>query len=64
MRWTRLPTLALATTLVAALPAAPASAGPDHRSLGRAPVTFALIGDTPYGDAQRAQFPALVDDGA
>ena len=24
-------------------------------------VTFALIGDTPYGDAQRAVFPALVD---
>ncbi|MES9536611.1 metallophosphoesterase [Actinomadura sp. NPDC000600] len=26
------------------------------------PVTFALIGDTPYGDAQRAAFPALVSD--
>jgi hypothetical protein len=25
------------------------------------PVTFALLGDTPYGDAQRAQFPGLVD---
>ncbi|MFG2086848.1 MULTISPECIES: metallophosphoesterase [unclassified Spirillospora] len=24
------------------------------------PVTFALIGDTPYGDTQRAAFPALV----
>lgn len=25
------------------------------------PVTFALLGDTPYGDAQRAAFPALAD---
>ncbi len=30
-----------------------------HAQRGR-PVTFALIGDTPYGDAQRAAFPALV----
>lgn len=28
---------------------------------GSGSVTFALIGDTPYGDAQRAVFPTLVD---
>ncbi len=27
----------------------------------RAPVTFALLGDTPYGDEQRRQFPTLVN---
>jgi hypothetical protein len=26
------------------------------------PLTFALIGDTPYGDEQRTQFPALLDE--
>jgi hypothetical protein len=25
------------------------------------PVTFAVLGDTPYGDAQRAEFPRLID---
>ena len=29
---------------------------------GEAPTTIALLGDTPYGPAQRAVFPALVDD--
>ncbi|CAA9242769.1 MAG: hypothetical protein AVDCRST_MAG57-1635 [uncultured Blastococcus sp.] len=29
---------------------------------GAAPTTIALLGDTPYGDAQRVQFPALVAD--
>ncbi|MEU5789856.1 metallophosphoesterase [Micromonospora purpureochromogenes] len=61
MRWTRLPALALVSTIVAALPAASATAAPDHRAAANA-VTFALLGDTPYSDAQRAQFPALVDD--
>ena len=38
----------------------PASAGtPSAR--GAAPVEVALIADTPYGDAQRQQFPALVE---
>jgi Calcineurin-like phosphoesterase len=52
--------------LVAALGAAasllpgPASAGTPVNS-GANALTFALIGDTPYGDAQRQQFPALVD---
>ena len=39
--------------------AAPGGSGPAEPAA--APVTFALLGDTPYGDAQRAQFPALVD---
>ncbi|WP_188187915.1 metallophosphoesterase [Nonomuraea sp. SYSU D8015] len=34
-------------------------AGPAHAGSGPA-VTFALIGDTPYGDAQQAAFPGLV----
>lgn len=38
--------------------AAPGGSGPTGPAV--APVTFALIGDTPYGDAQRATFPALV----
>jgi hypothetical protein len=28
---------------------------------GKAPTVIALLGDTPYGDEQRLQFPALVD---
>ncbi|WP_113702135.1 metallophosphoesterase, partial [Nonomuraea lactucae] len=43
----------------AATPPAPASAEPGRTAPGHA-VTFALIGDTPYGDAQQAAFPALV----
>jgi hypothetical protein len=39
----------------------PASAG-GPGSRGAAPVEVALIADTPYGDAQRRQFPALVRD--
>jgi hypothetical protein len=31
------------------------------RASTAAPYTFALLGDTPYGDEQRRQFPALVD---
>jgi len=30
--------------------------------LGQAPTTIAVLGDTPYGPAQRVVFPALVDD--
>jgi hypothetical protein len=49
----------LAATLIACLlSAGPASARADDGF----PLTFALIGDTPYGDFQRAQFPALVND--
>ena len=38
----------------------PAEAEAPH-ARGAAPLDVALIADTPYGDAQRAQFPALVD---
>ncbi len=60
----RLSVTAFVTVLLAAGPSATATAdtGPprlDHPSSRR--VTFALIGDTPYGDDQRAVFPALVD---
>ncbi|KLL10726.1 MULTISPECIES: metallophosphoesterase [Protofrankia] len=44
-----------AGTAIAA-PGNPGPAGPD-----RPAVTFALLGDTPYGDAQRAVLPHLVD---
>ncbi|WP_327589959.1 metallophosphoesterase [Nonomuraea sp. NBC_00507] len=44
--------LITASLLVPSVPAQ-ASSGPS--------VTFALIGDTPYGDAQQAVFPKLVD---
>lgn len=60
----RLPAAAAAATLalaaVVAAPAGPATARPEQRA-GHG-YTFALLGDTPYGDAQRAEFPALVDD--
>ncbi|HLL64149.1 MAG TPA: metallophosphoesterase [Micromonosporaceae bacterium] len=50
---------AVATSL---LPGGAAHASPEGRAHAARPVTFALLGDTPYGDAQRAVFPALVDD--
>lgn len=40
---------------------AAAIAYPAGADASPAPVTFALIGDTPYGDAQRAIFPTLID---
>lgn len=43
-----------------AAPASPASGASTTTPAGR--LTFALLGDTPYGDPQRAVFPALVDD--
>ena len=51
---------ASAAVALLALPAAVVAApgGPS----GAGPTTFALIGDTPYGDAQRVAFPALVND--
>jgi hypothetical protein len=49
---------ALAGSLVAGLPAGTASAAPARPAA--APFTFALLGDTPYGDEQRAAFPQLV----
>ena len=48
-----------AVAALIALTGVPAAAGtPSAR--GAAPLEVALIADTPYGDAQRAQFPALV----
>ena len=49
-----------AVAALIALTSLPASAG-SPSSRGAAPVEVALIADTPYGDAQRRQFPALVD---
>ena len=46
-------------TLLLVAPASPAGAAPGGPK-GAAPTTIALLGDTPYGDAQRVQFPALV----
>jgi Calcineurin-like phosphoesterase len=39
--------------------AAPGGGGPGAPAV--APVTFALLGDTPYGDGQRTAFPLLVN---
>ncbi|MFJ8579957.1 metallophosphoesterase [Micromonospora sp. NPDC093277] len=50
---------ALAGVVTPAASAAPGGSGP--AAAAAAPVTFALLGDTPYGDAQRAAFPALVN---
>ena len=66
-RRTALPAM-LATALAGSvLVAAPATAAPTEAAKrsgnsSAAPLSFALLGDTPYGDAQRAQFPALLDD--
>lgn len=49
----------VASGIPAAASAAPAGSGPAGPAAGS--VTFAVLGDTPYGDAQRAVFPALVD---
>ena len=48
--------------LLLTVPAAAAPGGGGPAGPAAAPVTFALLGDTPYGDAQRAAFPALVED--
>jgi hypothetical protein len=55
----RLLPLALSTALIAGPLASPAAAA-DDPARGASTFTFALLGDTPYGEAQRAQFPALV----
>jgi hypothetical protein len=49
-----------AVAALVALTGVPASAG-NPNARGAAPVEVALIADTPYGDAQRRQFPALVE---
>jgi hypothetical protein len=53
-------TTALAAVFLVAS-ASVASGGVDAQAGARNAVTFALLGDTPYGDVQRAAFPALVD---
>src|SRR5512135_2653479 len=60
----RLAALVTATAAVTSLgtataPAVLAATGTGVESAGNR-LTLALIGDTPYGDIQRAQFPALV----
>jgi hypothetical protein len=52
---------ALGTALLAGVAPTTAAAAPGGPR-GAAPTTIALLGDTPYGDAQREQFPALVAD--
>jgi hypothetical protein len=49
----------LSLAAVAAALLLPATAAADR---GKAPLTVAVIGDTPYGDEQVAAFPRLVDD--
>ena len=57
----RLIPLTIGAGLLLGLAPAPASAAPGG-PMGAAPTTIALLGDTPYGDDQRLQFPALVAD--
>lgn len=57
----RLIPLAIGAGLLLGLAPAPALAAPGG-PMGAAPTTIALLGDTPYGDDQRLQFPALVAD--
>ncbi len=59
-------TASLTALLTVSLVGAAAFAGPVPAAFGESgesggPLTFALLGDTPYGDAQRVQFPALVN---
>ena len=56
----RLLPVGLCSALIAGPLATPAAAGPEGPDGGSSTFTFALLGDTPYGDAQRVQFPALV----
>jgi hypothetical protein len=60
-RFTPSATIALLALLAASVAPGGATAAPGGPN-GRAPTTFALIGDTPYGDAQRVAFPALVSE--
>ncbi|TDD50426.1 hypothetical protein E1286_12205 [Nonomuraea terrae] len=59
MRKSLLMAAAIAAALAGGL-AAPGTAGAASRP--GPSFTFALLGDTPYGEAQEAAFPALVDD--
>jgi hypothetical protein len=53
----------MAAALVAGVASAVVGAGGVAQAAGqgKAPFTFAVIGDIPYGDAQIAQFPKVVD---
>lgn len=53
--------VAVGTALIVGVAPTTAAAAPGGPR-GAAPTTFALLGDTPYGDAQRVQFPALIAD--
>jgi hypothetical protein len=53
--------LALVAALVLAVSASGSVGGASHRESARS-LTIAVIGDTPYGEAQKAQFPELVAD--
>jgi hypothetical protein len=61
-RWSR---MALSAVMVAAVATGAltttASAQPDKPEKARQTFVFAVIGDIPYGDAQIARFPAVVD---
>ncbi|MEO3807783.1 metallophosphoesterase [Sphaerisporangium sp. B11E5] len=64
MRKSLLATALIATSLTAGV-ASSGTAGAEsgHTQNGRGPsFTFALLGDTPYGEAQEAAFPELVKD--
>jgi hypothetical protein len=50
----------LGLAVAAALTAASGAEAGETSGDAAQPLTFALIGDTPYGDAQEQQFPALV----
>jgi hypothetical protein len=57
--------LAVAIALVAALGSPLAASAGDHKPIhphSNKPLTMAVIGDTPYGEAQLAAFPSLVAD--
>lgn len=51
----------LGLAVAAAMLAAPGAEADTPPGSAAQPLTFALIGDTPYGDAQEQQFPALVE---
>jgi hypothetical protein len=52
----RLLPVGLCSALIAGPLATPAAAGPEGPDGGSSTFTFALLGDAPYGDAQRVQW--------
>jgi hypothetical protein len=61
MRTTQQAGLAAATVAVLASAVVGAGSGAQAAAPGKAPFTFAVLGDIPYGDAQIARFPKVVD---